>query len=123
MISMDNEKKSLGSCPRCGGYGIYHHNNLYVCKGNLSGECDFKIGPLGNGRNPVLTAILGKNKKNITPGMMRTILAGFTTHVTGLVSKAGKPYELVITLTQKEDGVYEFEHGFPRRGFVGNYRR
>lgn len=123
MKSMPKKHEALGICPKCRACEVVQHNGRYICEGSLHGECDFRIGPFGNGRNPTLAAIMGKNKKKITPGMMRTILAGFTTHLSGLVSKAGKSYELVITLSVDEDGVYEFEHGFPRRGFVGNYRR
>lgn len=112
---MQNQTAPMGICPKCMAYEVVQHRGNYVCEGSLYGQCDFSITPYGNGRNNVLKAILGKNKKTITPSMMRTILAGFTTHLTGLVSKQGKNYELVITLVRKEDGVYEFEHGFPRR--------
>lgn len=120
---MQTKDAPMGICPKCSAYEVIRHDGQYVCEGSLYSQCDFRISPFGNGRNPILGAILFKNRKCITPGMMRTILAGFATQLTGLISKAGKPYELEITLAAKEDGVYEFEHAFPRRGFVGIYRR
>lgn len=112
---MSKTPNSLGICPKCRAYEVLNLNGKYVCEGRLYGDCDFSIGPYGNGGNRVLAAILAKNKKSITPDMMRSILAGFTTHLTGLVSKKGNSYELVITLLAKPDDGYEFEHGFPRR--------
>lgn len=105
----------MGICPQCRAYEVVHHSGKYVCEGSLYGECSFAIWPNGNGGNRMLAAILAKHNKSVTPDMMRRILDGFTAPLTDLISKNGKPYELVVTLAPQPDGSYEFEHGFPRR--------
>lgn len=87
----DENKPSLGECPRCG-KPIIEQSSCFSCLGHNDG-CNFVIWKKSN--NPALKKITF-TAKDIT-----TFLSGKSVHKTNLVSKAGKLFE--ADLIMKDD--------------------
>lgn len=89
------EAVPVGKCPRCG-RDVIEGRKGFGCVGYRDKEnpCSFTIWKS--------SAILATGHKTITPAMARKLLKGESITVSGLISKAGKPYAAGFTL--KDDG-------------------
>ena len=107
------EAAPIGKCPRCG-RDVIEGKKGFGCVGYRDKEnpCSFTIWKSN--------AILATGHKTISAAMARKLLKGESITVSGLVSKAGKPYAAVFTL--KDDGQnagleMSFDHAKPRRSY------
>ena len=85
----------VGKCPRCG-RNVIEGRKGFGCIGyrDKQNSCSFTIW-----KN---NAILATGHKTISAAMARKLLKGESITVSGLISKAGKPYTAAFTL--KDDG-------------------
>ena len=107
------EAAPIGKCPRCG-RDVIEGRKGFGCVGYRDQEnpCSFTIWRSN--------AILATGHKTISAAMAKRLLKGESISVSGLVSKAGKPYAAAFTL--KDDGQnasleMSFDHAKPRRSF------
>ena len=107
------EAAPVGKCPRCG-RNVIEGRKGFGCVGYRDQEkpCSFTLWKS--------SAILATGHKTISAAMARKLLKGESITVSGLLSKAGKPYEAAFTL--RDDGQnasleMSFDHVKPRRSY------